>query len=129
MRPLLEAFPSGMMVNNDVKRHEISSRYANDYTKQLDHDYVLRDISITPKMEPQIHATQKLHNSESLSLPHLTGRGQAFQNSFHIAIAPEQIPAGDDHLHPSSQQSDSRIIRATTTIETVWHDRDGAKKH
>ena len=129
LRPLLEAFPSGMMVNNDVKRHRISSRYASNYSKQLDHDYVLRDMSTTLKMEPHIHATQELHDSENSSLPDLTGRGQAFQNTFQIAIAPEEIPAGDSPLHHSSQQSENRIIRATTTIETVWHNRAGAKNH
>lgn len=120
LRPLLEAFPSGMMVNNDITRHATTNRSANGYTKRLEHNYVLRDINKNMDSESGIHSIQELHKSRNSSLPDLAGRGQDFQNTLHIAFAPTEISAGDNQSRHSSQKSESRIIKATTTIETVW---------
>lgn len=110
LRPLLDAFPSGMMVNDDLNRHGTSSNYLNGYTKRSDHNYVLREVNNTSKGENS-QSTTRLHDSDEHNIPDLTGR--EVQNSSRIVSERALFKNGPG-------------IEATTTIETAWNDRSPA---
>lgn len=111
LRPLLDAFPSGMMVNDDLNRHGTSSNYLNGYTKRSDHNYVLREMNSISKGENSQSTTRlAFHPSSEHNMPDLTGRG--VQNTSHIV--------SDQALFKNGPG-----IEATTTIET-WNERSPA---
>jgi hypothetical protein len=122
LRPLLEAFPSGMMVNDDISRHKLSSRNAEGYSKRPDHSYVLRDVSKGTRSESPSRRTEiEINDFGNNALPEFDSR--VLRNKSHRTYAGDEISIVDNQSHHSSEKSQSRIIKATTTIEIGWHDR------
>ncbi|PQE31074.1 integral membrane protein [Rutstroemia sp. NJR-2017a WRK4] len=118
LRPLLEAFPSGMLVNDDISRQRISSQHAEGYTKPPDYSYVLRDVSKNTISNSQFRSTEiEINDPENNVLP--DSSGQSFRNKSHGAYAGDETSIADNQSHHSSEKSQSRIIKDTSTIEDV----------
>ncbi|PQE03910.1 hypothetical protein CJF31_00011635 [Rutstroemia sp. NJR-2017a BVV2] len=106
------------MVNDDVSRQRLSSRHAEGYTKPPDYSYVLRDVSKDTRSGSQPRSTEiEINDLENNVLPELSS--QLFRNKSHRAYAGDETSIVDNQSHHSSEKSQSRIIKDTTTIETV----------
>lgn len=133
LRPLLESFPSGMMVNDDATRYETTfssnpPKHVSGYNKQPSCDYIMHDLSEASSNERGTLVTcNKTRNPESPSLTNSLSNltGQPYQHTSHIAWSPPTIFPQDGQSDLISGESRGNVIQAVTTVETVWQNSAG----
>lgn len=105
------------MYNDEVTRHvygTAGSVTANGYARRLDHDYIVRDFTQNSRTGITQHSVHDIE--EDTSHPKFGHTA--------IASAADKPPVDHETLsNHSSSHSQSRIIKATTTVETVFHAR------
>ncbi|KAI9650470.1 hypothetical protein NHQ30_000486 [Ciborinia camelliae] len=118
LRPLLKEYPSGMFLVEETRRGTEATLPAQN-PNQI---YILRDRQQSVQSTDEARANRRKQKDYGyLDLEsRVVGDGPAFE----AAAQPSEM--GNEHENimwdSSSQKSQSRIIKAVTTIQTSWSD-------
>jgi len=115
LRPLLDSYPQEMFVIDETMlNNSKTARTANGYARKTNHIYILRDV----KSDAYIKST---HNSHRRATAEDYADLESRNITTHAEI--ETIPLDErGKWDASSQRSQSRMIKATTTIDTKWQE-------
>jgi hypothetical protein len=106
------------MYNEEVTRHvygTAGSVTANGYAKRLDNDYIVRGFTQNSRTGTTQHSVHDIEEEDPSDAK--------FGNTATASTA-DKPPIDHETLsNHSSSHSQSRIIKAITTVETVFHAR------